>query len=198
MKQRKASLSRQTKETRVDLELDVDGRGVSNCNLGLGFIEHMLELLCRHSRMDLKIRAEGDLDVDDHHLVEDLGITIGQAIDKALGERRGITRFGYALLPMDEVLVAVSVDLGGRFAFGCNYRPQRETIGDLSVELIPHFFRALALEARMNLHFRFLDPGWNEHHRVEAMFKGFARSMRMAMSIDPETEQEIPSTKGVL
>jgi len=198
MSQRIGSVKRKTNETQIEVELNLDGRGFCECNLGMGFVEHMLKLFCRHGRIDLKIQAEGDLHVDDHHVVEDLGITIGKALDQALGERRGITRFGFAVLPMDEVLVAVAVDLGGRFAFGCNYRPHRETIGDVSTELIPHFFSSLALQGRMNLHFHFLSPGWNEHHRVEAMFKGFARSLRMAVALDSQADQEIPSTKGVL
>lgn len=198
MNQRRASVERKTDETQIEVALNLEGHGSCECSLSVGFVEHMLDLLCRHARIDLTIQAQGDLHVDDHHLVEDLGITIGQVLDQALGDRRGITRYGFALLPMDEVLVAVAMDLGGRFAFGCDYRPQRETIGDLSTELIPHFFSSLALQARMNLHFHFLSPGWNEHHRVEAMFKGFARSLRMAVAVDPQAEQEIPSTKGVL
>ena len=198
MSRRTASVKRETRETSIEVNLNLDGQGECTCRVGLGFLEHMLELLARHARIDLKARAEGDLEVDDHHLTEDLGIVLGQTLNKALGRKKGIERYGFVLLPMDEVLIAVAVDLGGRFAFCCNYRPQREKIGDLSTELIPHFFRSLAVEARLNLHFNFLNPGENEHHRIEAMFKGFARSLRMAVRIDPKAKGEVPSTKGVL
>ncbi|MDA2926786.1 imidazoleglycerol-phosphate dehydratase HisB [Acidobacteria bacterium AH-259-G07] len=198
MSRRTASVKRETRETQIEVNLNLDGQGECTCRVGLGFLEHMLDLLARHARIDLKARAEGDLEVDDHHLTEDLGIVLGQTLNKALGRKKGIERYGFVLLPMDEVLIAVAVDLGGRFAFCCNYRPQREKIGDLSTELIPHFFRSLAVEARLNLHFNFLNPGENEHHRIEAMFKGFARSLRMAVRIDPKAKGEVPSTKGVL
>ncbi|MFQ5929192.1 MAG: imidazoleglycerol-phosphate dehydratase HisB [Acidobacteriota bacterium] len=198
MSRRTASVKRKTRETQIEVNLNLDGQGECTCRVGLGFLEHMLELLARHARIDLKVRAKGDLEVDDHHLTEDVGIVLGQTLNKALGRKEGIERYGFALLPMDEVLIAVAVDLGGRFAFCCNYRPQREKIGDLSTELIPHFFRSLAVEARLNLHFNFLNPGENEHHRIEAMFKGFARSLRMAVRIDREAKGEVPSTKGVL
>lgn len=198
MSQRTASVKRETRETKIEIDLNLDGQGNCTCRVGLGFLEHMLELLAAHARIDLKIQAQGDVQVDEHHLTEDLGITLGQAIDKAVGTKKGIERYGFVLLPMDEVLVAVAVDLGGRFAFCCNYRPQRELIGDLSTELIPHFFRSLAVAAKCNLHFKFLNRGENEHHRIEAMFKGFARSLRMAVHIDREAKGQIPSTKGVL
>ncbi len=198
MSQRTASVKRETRETNIEIDLNLDGQGKCTCQVGLGFLEHMLELVAAHARIDLKIQAQGDVQVDDHHLTEDLGITLGQAIDKALGMKEGIERYGFVLLPMDEVLVAVALDVGGRFAFCCNYRPQRERIGDLSTELIPHFFRSLAMAAKCNLHFNFLNQGENEHHRIEAMFKGFARSLRMAVHIDREAKGQIPSTKGVL
>jgi len=199
MSQRTASVKRKTRETTIEIDLNLDGQGEFTCSLGLGFLEHMLELLAAHARIDLKVLAEGDLQVDDHHLTEDLGIALGQAIDSALGKKEGLERYGFTLLPMDEVLVAVAVDLGGRFAFCCDYQPQRERVGDLSTELIPHFFKSLAMAAKCNLHFKFLNAGENEHHRIEAMFKGFARSLRMAVRIDREaSEGKIPSTKGVL
>ncbi len=198
MSQRTASVKRETRETNIEIDLNLDGQGKCTCQVGLGFLEHMLELLAAHARIDLKVQAQGDVQVDDHHLTEDLGITLGQAIESALGMKKGIERYGFVLLPMDEVLVAVAVDVGGRFAFCCNYRPQRERIGDLSTELIPHFFRSLAMAAKCNLHFNFLNQGENEHHRIEAMFKGFARSLRMAVHIDREAKGQIPSTKGVL
>jgi imidazoleglycerol-phosphate dehydratase len=158
----------------------------------------MMKLLARHSLIDLKIKATGDLEVDDHHLTEDLGITLGMALNEALGEKRGISRYGSVLMPMDEVLVAVALDLGGRFTFCCDYQPQREFVGDLSTEQVNHFFRSLAVEAKMALHLSFLNSGENEHHRVESMFKGFARSLRMAVKIDEQIQEEIPSTKGTL
>lgn len=198
MSKRTASIKRKTRETQIELKLNLDGQGTCDCNLGLGFLEHMLELLARHARIDLKVRAKGDLRVDDHHLTEDLGIVLGEALGSALGKKEGIERYGSSVLPMDEVLVVVAVDLGGRFAFSSDYDPQRDQVGDLSCELVPHFFKSLAEALRCNLHFRFLNAGDNEHHRVEAMFKGFARSLRMAVRIDPELEGAIPSTKGVL
>ncbi len=198
MSKRTALIKRKTRETQIELKLDLDGGGNCDCNLGLGFLEHMLELLARHARIDLKVKARGDLKVDDHHLTEDLGIVLGQALGSALGKKEGIERYGSSVLPMDEVLVVVALDLGGRFAFSCDYQPQRDQVGDLACELAPHFFKSLAEALRCNLHFRFLNAGENEHHRIEAMFKGFARSLRMASRIDPEAKGAIPSTKGVL
>jgi imidazoleglycerol-phosphate dehydratase/histidinol-phosphatase len=198
MSQRTASVKRETRETKIEIDLNLDGQGKCTCSVSLGFLEHMLELLAAHARIDLKVQAQGDVQVDDHHLTEDLGITLGQAIDKALGTKEGIQRYGFVLLPMDEVLVAVAVDVGGRFAFCCDYQPQRERVGDLSTELISHFFKSLAIAAKCNLHFNFLNRGENEHHRIEAMFKGFARSLRMAVEMDRGAKGQIPSTKGVL
>ncbi|MEE2840642.1 MAG: imidazoleglycerol-phosphate dehydratase HisB [Acidobacteriota bacterium] len=198
MSKRTALIKRKTRETQIELKLTLDGRGSCECNLGLGFLEHMLELLARHARIDLKVKAKGDLKVDDHHLTEDLGIVLGQALESALGKKEGIERYGSSVLPMDEVLVVVALDLGGRFAFSCDYQPQRDQVGDLACELVPHFFKSLAEALRCNLHFRFLNAGENEHHRIEAMFKGFARSLRMAVRIDPEAKGAIPSTKGLL
>ena len=198
MSKRTALIKRKTRETQIELKLTLDGRGSCECNLGLGFLEHMLELLARHARIDLKVKAKGDLKVDDHHLTEDLGIVLGQALESALGKKEGIERYGSSVLPMDEALVAVALDLGGRFAFSCDYQPQRDQVGDLACELVPHFFKSLAEALRCNLHFRFLNAGENEHHRIEAMFKGFARSLRMAVRIDPEAKGAIPSTKGLL
>jgi imidazoleglycerol phosphate dehydratase HisB len=198
MSKRTALIKRKTRETQIELKLNLDGRGSCECNLGLGFLEHMLELLARHARIDLKVKAKGDPKVDDHHLTEDLGIVLGQALEGALGKKEGIERYGSSVLPMDEVLVVVALDLGGRFAFSCDYQPQRDQVGDLACELVPHFFKSLADALRCNLHFRFLNAGENEHHRIEAMFKGFARSLRMAARIDPEAQGAIPSTKGIL
>lgn len=198
MSNRVASVERKTGETSVYVNLALDGTGKATLEVPIGFLAHLLNLLALHSRMDIEVRAKGDLEVDDHHLTEDIGISLGQALNDALGERRGVVRYGSILMPMDEVLVAVALDLGGRFAFSCDYRPQREKIGDLSTEMISHFFSSLAVSARMNLHFKLLSPGENEHHRVEAMFKGLARSLRMAVALDEKAQEEVPSTKGVL
>ena len=198
MKRRVAVINRKTKETQVRIRVNLDGRGQCKCRTGLGFLEHMFELLAKHARIDLEVEAKGDLKVDDHHLTEDLAIALGQALDQAWGDKKGIERYGWVLLAMDEVMVAVALDLGGRFAFESDYQSQREKVGDLSTELVPHFFRTLVAQARINLHFKFLREGENEHHRIEAMFKGFARSLRMAVRIDGKARDEIPSTKGVL
>ncbi len=198
MKRRVAVINRKTKETQVRVRVNLDGRGQCKCHTGSGFLEHMFELLAKHARIDLEVEAKGDLQVDDHHLTEDLAIALGQALDQAWGDKKGVNRYGWVLLPMDEVMVAVALDLGGRFAFESDYRSQREKVGDLSTELVPHFFRTLAAQARINLHFKFLREGENEHHRIEAMFKGFARSLRIAVRIDERAPDEVPSTKGVL
>jgi imidazoleglycerol-phosphate dehydratase len=198
MNPRKAAVERKTLETEIALTLSLDGAGRCEVATGIGFFDHMLNLLAVHSRVDLEMRARGDLQVDDHHVVEDVGLALGRAMDDALGPREGIERYGWALLPMDEVLVATAIDLGGRFHFSCDYRPVRERVGDLSTELVPHFLRSLAAEGRMNLHVRMLESGENEHHRVEAIFKSLARALRMAVSIDPMLGSAVPSSKGVL
>lgn len=198
MKPRQAKIRRKTSETNIELELSLDGVGRAEIESGIGFLDHMLVLLCRHSRMDLTLKAAGDLDVDEHHLVEDVGIVLGQALAEALGGKEGIERYGSSLIPMDEVLAVVAIDLSGRFAFVSDYRPARETVGDLPTELVVHFFRSLALEARMNLHIKMLEPGENEHHRIEAVFKAFARALRAAIAIDPKLGGAVPSSKGRL
>ncbi len=198
MTERHAIVERETAETHIKVSVRLEGRGTFRGSTGLAFFEHMLQLVAYHARTDLEIDARGDLEVDDHHLVEDVAITLGQALVHALGDKQGIERYGFVLLPMDDVLVAVALDLSGRFTFACDYSAQREKLGDLSTELVPHFFRTLAMEVGCNLHFQFLNPGVNEHHRIEAMFKGFARSLRMAVRISAENKQEVPSTKGVL
>lgn len=195
---RSAEIRRKTGETEIELRLDLDGKGKHRIEIGLGFLTHMLELLARHAMLDMSVRASGDLQVDDHHLTEDLAIVFGQALREALGDKRGIRRYGSLLLPMDEVLAAVALDLGGRFAFRSDYHPVRESVGDLSTDLVNHFFSSLAVQAGMNLHFRLLSPGENEHHRIEALFKGFARALRQAVEIDPREAGEVPSSKGVL
>ncbi len=198
MTERVARVVRETSETRVELTLSLDGTGLFRGRSGIGFLDHMLNLATRHGRFDLDVAARGDLEVDDHHLVEDLGIVFGQALAQALGEKRGIQRYGGVLLPMDEVLVAVAIDLSGRSAFRCNYAPVRERVGGLSTEMVPHFFGSMASAGGFNLHLRFLDAGENEHHRLEAMFKGFGKALRMAAAHDPQAAGEIPSTKEKL
>jgi imidazoleglycerol phosphate dehydratase HisB len=198
MVQRVATMARRTAETDIQIRIDLDGNGDAQIKTGIGFLDHMLDLLARHSGCDLAVDATGDLQVDEHHLVEDVGIVLGQVIREALGDKRGIERYGSLLIPMDEVLVAVALDLGGRAVFVSNYVPERSSVGALSTEMVPHFFGSLASELRANLHIRFIDHGANEHHRVEAMFKGFARALRAAVRIDQSRAAEIPSTKGVL
>ncbi|UCF36483.1 MAG: imidazoleglycerol-phosphate dehydratase HisB [Acidobacteriota bacterium] len=198
MSERFSTIHRQTSETEILLELKLSGNGASEISTGVGFLDHMLTLLAKHSRIDLKVEARGDLEVDDHHLVEDVGIVLGSALSQSLGDKAGIERYGAAMLPMDEVLVACAVDLGGRPIFVSDYQPVCERVGDLSTEMVNHFFRSLAFEARMNLHFKLMNPGENEHHRVEGMFKAFARALKVAVEIDPARAREIPSTKGVL
>lgn len=193
-----ASVTRQTNETQIGLNLNLDGQGDFSCDVEVGFFKHMLHLLALHSSIDLDLKATGDVEVDDHHLVEDVGLVLGQALGEALGDKTGIERYGSSLLPMDEVLVAVALDLSGRFTFCSDYTPQREKVGDLSTEMVSHFFRSLAVEARANLHFRFLNSGENEHHRIEAMFKGFARALRQAVALNARSVGSIPSTKGSL
>jgi len=193
-----ASVTRQTNETQIGLNLNLDGQGAFSCDVEVGFLKHMLHLLALHASIDLDLKATGDLDVDDHHLVEDVGLVLGQALREALGDKAGIERYGSSLLPMDEVLVAVALDLSGRFTFCNDYVPQQEKVGDLSTEMVSHFFRSLAVEARANLHFRFLNPGENEHHRIEAMFKGFARALRQAVTLNARSGSSVPSTKGSL
>jgi imidazoleglycerol-phosphate dehydratase len=194
--ERKASISRETKETKVAVELNLDGAGKASIHTGVGFFDHMLDLLSRHSLIDLTVNAEGDLDVDSHHTVEDVGIVIGQAIERALGDKRGITRYGWAMLPMDESLAQVALDLSGRPAFIFNVAFTGESIGNFPVELVEEFFKALSTNAKMNLHVA-VPYGTNNHHIAEAIFKATARALRQAMTHDPRSDA-VPSTKGSL
>ncbi len=193
---RKAEISRQTKETQVSLSLDLDGAGRSSPHTGVGFFDHMLDLLARHSLIDLEVNAEGDLQVDAHHTVEDVGIVLGQAIDKALGDKRGIHRYGWAIVPMEESLARVAIDLSGRPAFVFQVQFHGETVGGFPVELVEEFLKSLAVNARMNLHVK-VEYGTNNHHIAEAIFKATARALRQAVSHDPRSD-EVPSTKGTL
>ncbi len=193
---RTAEISRQTRETKVQIALNLDGTGQADLETGVGFFNHMLELLARHSLIDLTVRAEGDLDVDFHHTVEDVGIVLGQAMEKALGEKKGIGRYGWAIVPMDESLAQVALDISGRAAFIFNVDFKGPTIGTFDVELVREFFKALANTAKMNLHV-IVPYGENNHHISEAIFKATAKALRQAVSIDPRNPA-IPSTKGSL
>jgi imidazoleglycerol-phosphate dehydratase len=194
---RRAEVRRETRETSVSLELSLDGTGRYNVSTGIGMFDHMLEQLARHGLFDLTLDATGDIERDPHHLVEDVGLVLGQALNRALGERRGISRFGSAIVPMDEALALVAVDLGGRPYAGIDISFDRESIGQLPAENVKHFLEAFAQEGRLALHVRLLS-GENDHHRVEAAFKALARALRVAVTIDERVAGEVPSTKEVL
>lgn len=193
---RTASLSRKTRETDISVSLDIDGTGKTDISTGIPFFDHMLELLARHSLIDLTVKATGDIDVDYHHTVEDVGLALGTALNEALGERRGICRYGFFLLPMDEALVRVAIDLGGRPFLVYSVNCPRTHVRDFDIQLFEEFFRALSMNARMNLHAAHL-YGAEAHHAAEGLFKGFAHALRMATERDPR-ETGIPSSKGVL
>lgn len=198
MNPRSAKITRITKETQIEVELNVDGNGTYSIQTPIGFLNHMLELFAKHGLFDLTVKAEGDTNYDDHHVIEDVGIVLGEALAQALGEKRGIARYGSQILPMDEVLCLCAVDLGGRFSFETNYAPVREKVNDFPTEMMWHFFESIAINARMNLHMQFFNAGKNEHHRLEAVFKAFARALREACTTDPRAENSLPSTKGTL
>lgn len=197
MVDRKAQVSRSTRETNIALDLNLDGSGRYEVSTGIGMLDHMLEQLAKHGRFDLTIDAKGDIERDPHHLVEDLGLVLGQALNQALGERRGIVRFGHAIVPMDEALVMVALDLGGRPYAGVHLDFEREMIGELPAENVAHFLESFAQEGRLNLHVRQFS-GDNDHHRIEATFKALARALSTAVSIDERIAGEVPSTKDVL
>jgi len=196
MPDRSAEISRQTKETRIKLALNLDGTGTSSAATGVGFFDHMLDLLGRHSLVDLNVTAEGDLHVDSHHTVEDVGIVLGQALEKSLGDKRGIYRYGWAIVPMDESLAHVAIDLSGRPAFVFNVKFTGETIGQFQVELIEEFLKAFSTSGKFNLHVS-VPYGTNNHHISEAIFKALAKALRQAVSLDPRNN-DVPSTKGSL
>ncbi len=196
MPDRTAEISRQTKETKIELSMNVDGKGKVSAETGVGFFDHMLDLLGRHSLIDLNIVADGDLDVDAHHTVEDVGIVLGQALEKALADKRGIYRYGWAIVPMDESLAQVAIDLSGRPAFVFNVPFKGELIGTFPTELIEEFFKAFATSAKLNLHIT-VPYGTNNHHISEAIFKAIAKALRQAVSLDPRNDS-VPSTKGSL
>ena len=194
---RKASIRRTTKETDVEVAVDLDGTGAAAIATGIGFLDHMLDLLARHSRIDLTIKAKGDLHIDHHHTTEDVGIALGQVVKQALGDMRGITRYADVHLPMDEALTRVAVDISGRpflvfrSAFG------RDKVGTFDTELVQEWFQAFAMNAGITLHVETL-YGTNDHHIAESCFKGLARALRAAVAIDPRAAGEVPSTKGSL
>lgn len=194
---RQAEIVRKTGETDIRVKLELDGTGICRIDTGVGFLDHMLELFARHGRFDLEISCKGDTRVDDHHSTEDIGIALGQAFDRALGEKKGILRYGQMILPMDESLILSAVDLSGRGLLVYDLRIPTEKVGTFDTELTEEFFRALAHNARCTLHIRQL-AGSNSHHIIEGTFKSVARSLRAAVKIDPECAGEIPSTKGVL
>jgi len=194
---RRAALKRVTKETAIVLRLTLDGKGRYDVHTGIRFLDHMLELVARHGGFDLRIDAKGDLDVDQHHTVEDLGIALGEAVSTALGNRRGINRAGYFVMPMDETLAVAAIDLGGRIHTVVDLKLKVQRVGDLQSELVTDFFEGFAQGARANVHLKVL-YGRSSHHHVEAVFKAFARALRVACARDRRLARMLPSTKGLL
>jgi len=194
---RSASIRRKTAETDIRLRLVLDGHGKSRVQTGIRFFDHMLDLVARHGAFDLEINARGDLDVDQHHTVEDVGIALGEAVREALGSKRGILRAGYFLMPMDETLAAVAIDLSGRPHCIVNAKIKAQRVGDFTVEVLEDFFQGFAQASRANVHLRCL-YGRSSHHQIEAMFKAFARALRFAVSRDLRLKNVLPSTKELL
>ncbi len=194
---RTAQILRQTAETRIEVAIDLDGSGRSELDTGIGFFDHMLDQIARHGAVDLKVQAKGDLHIDGHHTVEDVGITIGQALAKALGDKKGIRRFGHAYVPLDEALSRVVIDFSGRPGLIWQVPFTRSSIGAFDVELAHEFFQGLVNHAFMTLHVDNL-RGENSHHQCETVFKAFGRALRQAAELDPRLAQQIPSTKGSL
>jgi imidazoleglycerol-phosphate dehydratase len=194
---RKASLRRTTKETDVEVAVDLDGCGTAAVSTGIGFLDHMLDLLARHSRLDIRVTARGDLHIDQHHTTEDIGIALGQAVKQSLGDMRGITRYADVHVPMDEALTRVAIDVSGRPFLVFRAQFARDKVGTFDTELVEEWFRAFAMNAGITLHVETL-YGTNDHHIAESCFKGLARALRAALAIDPRTSGEIPSTKGRL
>ena len=194
---RRAVIDRRTTETSIALSLNLDGKGQYSIATGIRFLDHMLDLFTRHGGFDLKVKAVGDLDVDQHHTVEDLGIALGEAVSQALGNRRGINRAGYFVMPMDETLAVVAIDLGGRAHTVVNLKTTVVRVGDLQTELVHDFFEGFAIAARANVHVKVL-YGRSNHHKIEAVFKAFGRALRVACSKDKRLARMLPSTKGLL
>lgn len=194
---RTATLRRHTNETRIDLKLIVDGQGRYDIHTGIRFFDHMMELFSRHGGFDLTLSCRGDLDVDQHHTVEDIGIALGEAFNQALGDKKGILRAGYFLMPMDETLAAAAIDLSGRASCVVDAKTRVRIVGDLQTELLPDFFEGFARGARASVHLKVL-YGRSNHHKIEAIFKAFARALRFACSRDVQLKTQLPSTKGLL
>ena len=194
---RKAEIQRDTKETRVFVAVDLDGRGEAKLASGIPFLDHMLDQIARHGAIDLTVRAEGDLEIDAHHTVEDIGITLGMALAKALGDKKGIRRYGHAYVPLDEALSRAVVDFSGRPGLEYNVKFTRARVGEFDVDLTHEFFQGLVNHARATVHIDNL-RGDNSHHQCETVFKAFARALRMAVELDPRAAGVVPSTKGAL
>jgi imidazoleglycerol-phosphate dehydratase len=194
---RRATIVRDTTETRIALELTIEGQGRYKISTGIRFFDHMLELFTRHGAFDVELTCKGDLDVDQHHTVEDVGIALGEAFDRALGDKRGILRAGYFVMPMDETLAIAAVDLSGRSAFAVDAKVKTRLVGDLQTELVTDFFEGFARGARANVHVKTM-YGRSNHHKIEAIFKAFARALRVACSRDKQLGKMLPSTKGLL
>jgi imidazoleglycerol-phosphate dehydratase len=195
--QRVGAVHRVTRETDIEVRLVIDGTGRARIETGLGFLDHMLESFARHGLFDLEVQAKGDLHVDDHHTVEDVAIAIGRALAKALGEGRGIRRMGWAMVPMDESLARVALDVSGRGVSVLDIPLDGPLVGEIKIQMVKHFFQSLALESRITLHVEVL-RGENDHHKVEACFKGLAKALDWATQIDERMADQVPSTKGVL
>ncbi|AMN38727.1 imidazoleglycerol-phosphate dehydratase HisB [Rhodoplanes sp. Z2-YC6860] len=196
-KRRSATVKRATKETNIEVAVNLDGKGVSNISTGIGFFDHMLDLLARHSRIDITVKAKGDLHIDHHHTTEDVGIALGQAVKQALGDMKGITRYASLYMPMDEALTRVAIDVSGRPFLVFKAKFGRDKVGAFDTELVQEWFQAFAMNSGVTLHVETL-YGTNDHHIAESCFKGLARALRSAFSIDPRAAGEIPSTKGSL
>jgi imidazoleglycerol-phosphate dehydratase len=194
---RTAIVQRDTAETRIAIKLKIEGGGHYKITTGIRFFDHMLELFTRHGAFDLELKCDGDLDVDQHHTVEDVGIALGEAFDRALGDKRGILRAGYFLMPMDETLAIAAIDLSGRAAFAVETKVRVRLVGDLQTELVTDFFEGFARGARANVHVKTM-YGRSNHHKIEAIFKAFARALRVACSRDKQLGKMLPSTKGLL
>ena len=194
---RKASIERKTAETDISLALALDGSGVSDIQSGVGFLDHMLTLFARHGRFDLRVKCQGDTQVDAHHSVEDIGICLGQAFREALGDKKGIARYGDTTLPMDEALILTAADISGRAHLACELNIPAQKVGDFDTELVAEFWAAFVRSAACTLHIRQL-AGMNSHHIIEGVFKSAARTLRKACAIDPALGDEVPSTKGTL
>jgi imidazoleglycerol-phosphate dehydratase len=194
---RKSAVARDTHETRIAIALTIEGTGIYKISTGIRFFDHMLELFTRHGAFDLELTCKGDLDVDQHHTVEDVGIALGEAFDRALGDKRGILRAGYFLMPMDETLAIAAVDLSGRAAYAVDTKVRTRLVGDLQSELVTDFFEGFARAARANVHVKIM-YGRSNHHKIEAIFKAFARALRVACSRDKQLGEMLPSTKGLL